>query len=109
MSELPDIKTAKSDMYREICVSGQVSMIDYSGLHLTVWHDIPDLTNTLSSEKFRASKVIIDRQIECTIRLDPQGLKEWAMALSEQLQKYERAFGVILSPEEVAQKFKDLK
>lgn len=109
MSEVPDIRTSKSDMYREINVSGQISRLDYSGLDLTVWHDVPDLTDTLSSETFRASKVIIDRQIECTIHLDPQRLKEWAITLAEQLRKYEQAFGVVLSPEEVAQKFREFE
>lgn len=107
MSDSPDVKVVQSDTYKEIQVSGQVAGLNYDGLKLTVFHDVPDLTNTLTAEHFKVSKIVINRQIECTLNMSPQALKTWAFVLAQELKRYEGTFGVILSPEEVEQKFRE--
>ena len=107
MSEAPDINTVQSDTYREIHVSGQVVQLDYDGMRLTVLHDSADLTDALTAGRIKASKVIINRQIECMLYLTPQILKAWARAFETELGRYEQTFGTILSPEEVNQRRRD--
>lgn len=107
MSEAPDVKVSPSDTYKEINVSGQVTGLNYDGMKLTVFHDSPNLTQTLTAEGFKPHKVVIDRYIECTLNMPPQTIKEWALILSENLARYEKTFGMILSPEEVEQKFRE--
>ena len=107
MSETPDVKAAQSDTYKEIYVTGKVTNLSYDGLRLTVLRDSHDLTNTLSAEQFKASKVVINRQIECTLHLSPQAIKDWAITLAAELKKYEGTFGAILSPQEVQQKIRE--
>ena len=107
MSETPDISAIHSDTYKEIHVTGQVVQTGYDGLRLTVLHDVPDLTDTLKGDTFKVSKIIINRQIECTLYLPPQMLKAWARAFEVELKRYEQTYGRILSPEEVEQKHRD--
>lgn len=107
MSEAPDINVNKSDNYREIYVSGQIIGLNYDGLKITVFHDSQDFTNTLSTEQFKMSKIITNRQIECTLNISPQALKAWAILLAKELKRYEGSFGQILSPEEVSQRFRE--
>ena len=107
MSEAPDIKVIQSDTYKEIYVTGQVSNLNYDGVKLTILHDSPDLTGTLADERFKASKMVINRQIECTLNLSPLTLKTWVLVLNTELKKYERMFGTIMSPEEINQKFRE--
>ena len=107
MSEVPDINTSHSDTYKEIYVTGQISTLNYDGLKLAVLNDTADLTKTLQSDRFQISKVIINRHIECTLNLSPQTLKAWALLLNKELNRYEKTFGHILSPEEVNQKFQE--
>ena len=107
MSEAPDVKVTQSDTYKEIHVTGQVANMNYDGLKLTVLHESPDLTGMLAHDRLKMSKLVISRQIECTLNLSPQNLKAWALALKNELDRYGRLFGTIMSPEEVDQKFRE--
>ena len=107
LTEEPDVKATQSGTYKEINVTGQVSHLDYDGLKLTVLHDSPDLTNTLHGSQIKVSKIIINRQIECTLNLSPMSLKAWALILGAELVKYEKMFGTVLSPEEIEQKYRE--
>ena len=53
MSETPDISAVQSDTYKEIHVTGQVLQTGYDGTRLTVLHDAPDLTKTLTGDMFK--------------------------------------------------------
>ena len=107
MSEAPDVKVSRSDTYSEIYPTHQIAGLNYDGLKMTVFNDSPDLTDALATEHFKMSKLVINRRIECTLHLNPQALKDWALTLLANLRKYEGMFGSIMSPEEVQQKFKE--
>ena len=77
----PTVKTSKADTYKEIYVTGQIANLTYDGLRLAVLHDAPDLTNTVDGDRFDASKMVIDRKMECTLMLSPMNLKAWTIVL----------------------------
>lgn len=104
MSQPPDTNTTRADTYKEIYVTGQVSNLNYDGLKLDVLHDSYDLANALTADRFNASKIVINRRIECTLNMPPQTLKTWAIILANDLKRYESTYGRILSPEEIMQK-----
>jgi len=106
MSEAPDVQVSKSETFKEINVTGQVSNMNYDGLRLTVIHDSLNLGAALSGTQIKTSKTTINREIECTLNLSPVHLKDWAILFQKELEKYEKLFGTILSPEEIAEKFK---
>ena len=106
MSEAPDVQVSKSETFKEINVTGQVSNLNYDGLRLTVIHDSLDLGAALSGTQIKKSKATINREIECILNLSPVILKGWAIIFQKELEKYEKLFGTILSPEEIAEKFK---
>ena len=101
--ELDDDET-KSSTYNENYVVGQVSNLGYGENDLTV-SESQSLEKALDSNEFKVSKAIVNRQIECTLKLPPINLKDWAM-LFQNLEQYESMFGRIMSPEEVAEKFR---
>ena len=107
MSESPDVSVNYSSTYKEINVTGQVGHTTYDGMKLTVLYDTADLQKALSGNQFKASKAIVNRQIVCTLNLSPINLKTWAIMFQKELERYEKLFGVILSPEEVDEKFKN--
>ncbi|MDI1495158.1 MAG: hypothetical protein K8823_464 [Cenarchaeum symbiont of Oopsacas minuta] len=106
MSEMPDIEVTKSSSFKEINVTGQVSNLNYDGMKLTVLHDFPDLQKALSGNQFKASKAIINREIECTLNLSPINMKTWSIMFQKEVSRYEKLFGRIMSPEEIQEKFK---
>ena len=106
MSEPPDVEVTQSTTFREIHVTGQVSNLNYDGMQLTVLHDSPALQKALSGNQFKASKAIINREIECTLNLSPINMKAWLLMFKDEVERYEKMFGTILSPEEVNEKFK---
>ena len=93
----------KISTYNENYVVGQVSNSGYGENDLTV--ESQSLEKALDSNEFKVSKAIVNRQIECTLKLPPINLKDWAM-LFQNLEQYESMFGRIMSPEEVAEKFR---
>lgn len=107
MSEQPDITVRESDCYREIIPTGQITNLGYDGLRLTVLHDSFNLQDAVKGNQIKVSKATINRNIECTIILTPVQLKTWAIIFNDELQKYEKFFGIILSPEEIQEKFKN--
>ena len=106
MSEAPDVQVSKSETFKEINVTGQVSNLNYDGLRLTVLHDSLNLGAALSGTQIKKSKTTINREIECTLNLSPLYLKSWTILFQKELERYEKLFGTILSPEEIAEKFK---
>ena len=107
MSEAPDIQAYKSPTYKEINVTGQLSHLTYDGLQLVVLHESHDLQKALQGDQFKMSKAIVNREIECAINLTPINLKTWALLFQQELERYEKLFGVILSPEEIEEKFRN--
>lgn len=107
MSETPDVQVSRSETFKEINVTGQVSNLNYDGLKLTVLHDSLNLEGALGGTQIKKSKTTINREIECTLNLAPIQLKSWAILLQNELKKYEGLFGTILSPEEIQEKFKN--
>jgi len=107
MSEAPDVQVSKSETFKEINVTGQVSNLNYDGLRLTVIHDSLNLGAALSGTQIKTSKTTINREIECILNLSPVNLKGWAILFQKELERYEKLFGTILSPEEIAEKFKN--
>lgn len=107
MSEAPDVQVSKSETFKEINVTGQVSNLNYDGLKLTVLHDSLNLAGALSGTQIKASKTTINREIECQLNLSPLQLKTWTRLFDLELKKYESLFGTILSPEEIQEKFKN--
>ena len=103
---MPDIEVTQSPTFREINVTGQVSNLNYDGMKLTILHDTPDLKMALAGNQFKASKAIINREIECTLNLSPINMKTWSIMFKKELERYEKLFGVIMSPEEIQEKFK---
>ncbi|MCJ8306753.1 MAG: hypothetical protein HRU07_06870 [Nitrosopumilus sp.] len=107
MSETPDVQTSQSSTFKEINVTGQVSNLSYDGMKLIILHDSPDLQKALQGDQFKMSKAIINREIECTLNLSPINLKAWSILFQQELERYEKLFGVILSPEEINEKFRN--
>jgi len=107
MSETPDVRVSQSETFKEINVTGQISNLNYDGLKLTVLHDSLNLQPALSGTQIKMAKATINRKIECTINLSPVNLKSWAILFQKELEKYEKMFGTILSPEEIQEKFKN--
>lgn len=103
MVEELDDDGAKRFTYNENYVVGQVSNLGYGENDLTV-SESQSLEKALDSNEFKVSKAIVNRQIECTLKLPPINLKDWAM-LFQNLEQYESMFGRIMSPE-VAEKFR---
>ena len=106
LSEPPDIQTSQSPTFKEINVTGQVSNLNYDGMKLVILHESPDLQKALQGDQFKMSKAIINREIECTLNLSPINLKAWSRLFQQELERYEKLFGTILSPEEVNEKFR---
>ncbi len=106
MSDVPDIQVIQSSTFKEINVTGQVSNLNYDGMRLTVIHDSGNLQNALTGDKIKISKATINREIECTLNLSPLNLKTWAILFQKELERYEKLFGTILSPEEINEKFR---
>ncbi len=109
MSEPLDINVSHSPNFKEIHVTGQVSNLGYDGLKLTVLHDTHDLQHALQEDPIKISKTTINREIECTLNLTPINLKAWAILFQQELERYEKLFGTILSPEEIGERFKNFR
>ena len=101
MSETPDVQVTQSDTFKEINVTGQVSNLTYDGLKLTILHDSLNLSKALGRDQIKMSKTTINRQIECTLNLQPINLKAWTILFQKELERYEKLVGTILSPEEI--------
>ena len=86
VSEAPDVQFTQSDTYN---VTGQVANMNYDGLKLNILHESPDLTGMLAHDRLKVSKLVINRQMECTLHLSPQNLTAWALALRNELGRYE--------------------
>ena len=107
MAAEADIVVRQSDTYKVIHVSGEITYTDYEGLRCTVFEDSADLTNTIQGNTFKASKLQVNRLIECTLVLPPSRLKAWTLTLQRELERYEGTFGPILGPEEIASRIRD--
>ncbi len=107
MSDAPDVRVSKSPTFKEIHITEHASNLSYDGMKLTVFRDAVDLQNAVQGDGLRVSKAMIYRETECTLSLSPMNLKEWTMLFRSALARYEKLFGTILSPEEVAEKFKN--
>jgi len=90
MSETPDVQVIQSQTFKEINVTGQVSNLTYDGLKLTVLHDSLNLLEALGGTQIKKSKTTINRQIECTLNLQPINLKDWTILFQKELERYEK-------------------
>ena len=81
MSDAPEVRTTKSDTYKEIHVTGQIANLTYDGLRLAVLHDAPDLTETVDGDRFDVSRMVIDRKDRVhadAVPDEPEGVDHYA-------------------------------
>lgn len=105
MAEPPKVKITQSDEHREIYVTGQISNLAYDGLRIAVLHDEADYADSMEDNRIHASRIAIDRRVECTLRMSPLTMKSWAIALGREVKRYEEMFGTIPPPEAIRKQF----
>lgn len=100
----PD-EAAKSPTYGEIYVTGQVSNTSCDGISMAALHESQHLWRAANSGEFKIS-VVTNKQIGCTLNSSQNGTESWSALFRRNLERYESMFGPIMSPEEIAEKFR---
>ena len=106
MSGMPVIEAEESSEYRRIHVAGVFGGAKSGGVHALVYSERTDAVNALKTPQPAPQRIVLKRTIECELLLDPLQLKSLHIWLGEKIKEYERLFGRIPSPEEVASRAK---
>ena len=106
MSIQPEFECENSDTFKRIIVSGLTGHISALGLQAVVYSDLEDYSKSLSSEPHNLTKILVKRTIECNLVIDPAQMKSTHKWLGGHIEKYEKLFGPIPSPEEIQSKLK---
>lgn len=102
MSGMPVIESEESSSYRRIHVAGVFGAAGPGGVNALVYSERTDAINALKAPRPEPQRIVIKRTIECDLLLDPLQLKSLHLWLGEKIKEYEKLFGRIPSPEEVA-------
>lgn len=106
MSGMPVIEADESPEYRRIHVAGVFGRTGPGGVSAQVYSERTYAVNALTTPQPEPQRIVLKRTIECDLLLDPLQLKSLHIWLGEKIKEYERLFGRIPSPEEVASRAK---
>ena len=102
----PEFSSKTSKDYRRIIVAGVYGEARPYGLEVTLYSEESDLEKVLETEPANPGRNMIKRTIETTLMIDPVQMKSIHKWLEHNINEYERIFGTIPSPEEIASKTK---
>ena len=103
MSE-PEFKSRRHENYRTINVNGMFGGIRMGYLEAIVYSEQSEFTKAMAFPQISPNKMEVERVLECRLVFDPIQLKSTAIWFNKQIENYEKLFGHIPSPEEVAEK-----
>ena len=103
---IPEFKSKKHESYRTINVNGMFGGVRMGYIESIIYSEQSELTEALSSPQINPNKMEVERILECRLLWDPIQLKASALWLNQKVEEYEKLFGTIPSPEEVANKQK---
>lgn len=106
---IPEFKSTKHEHFRTINVNGIFGGIRMGYLEAIVYSEESDLAKVLGSPQLDANKTEIERVLQCRLIFDPLQLKSTAIWINKKVEDYEKTFGRIPSPEEIADKQKRSK
>ena len=106
---LPEFSAVKHPQYRTIHVNGIFGGVRMGYMEAVVYSEESELTKALGSMQINANRAEVNRVLECRLVIDPIQLKSIAIWMNKQVEDYEKIFGRIPSPEEVANKQKTSK
>ena len=104
MSFQPEFSSETSDGHRQIIVSGVFGGTRPFGLEAVLYSEKQDVEKVIKSQPPDPTKTVIKRTIEATLIIDPVQMKSIHQWLGDNIKEYERLFGPIPSPEELASK-----
>ncbi len=99
---MPVIESEESSDYKRILVAGVLGSTRSGGVNALVYSERTYAVNASNTPQPEPQRIVLKRTIECELLLDPIQLKSLHMWLDEKIKEYERLFGHIPSPEEVA-------
>lgn len=102
MSGMPVIESIESSDYKRIFVAGVLGSARPGGVNAIVYSERTDPVDSLKAMQPQPQRIVLRRTVECELMLDPQQLKSLHIWLGSKIKEYERLFGRIPSPEEVA-------
>ncbi|MGC1709607.1 MAG: hypothetical protein WA799_07395 [Nitrosotalea sp.] len=102
----PEFNSRKHEQYRTINVNGVFGGIRMGYVEIVTYSEEADLTKAMSSAQINPNKAEIDRVLECRLIMDPIQMKSVSLWLAKNVEEYEKLFGRIPSPEEIANKQK---
>lgn len=107
MSKVPEIVAQYSPNYRKINVNRVLGGIRPGYLEFEIISEETDFQNLLNREPidFAEGKQILKRISECKLIMDPIQARALLDFLAQQVEKYEKLFGKILSDTELQESF----
>ena len=106
MGNMPEIESKYADTYKRIHVSGVFGGTRPYGLEVVLYSESMNVKKSLETEQIDANRMILKRTAECEAVIDPLQMKSIYRWLGEKIKEYERIYGAIPSPEEIASRAK---
>lgn len=100
----PEISSGTSDTNKRVLVAGIFGGARPYGLEVTVYSEQGDYQHVLETQPLNPARSILRRTVETTLILDPMQMKSIHGWLGKNIAEYERIFGPIPSPEEIARR-----
>lgn len=100
----PEIEMVEHPNYRTINVSGILGSYRAMFFEVVLHSDELKATKALAAAQIAPERSVVKRTLECRLLIDPFQAKLISQWLIQQVNEYERIFGRIPSPEEVAAK-----
>lgn len=99
---MPEIESEYSSGYKRIAVAGIFGGTRPFGVEAVLYSERMDVKKTLETQPLEPNRITIKRIIECELHIDPMQMKSMHKWLDAKIKEYEKMFGPIPSPEEVA-------
>ena len=106
---VPEFRSKKHENFRTINVNGMFGGVRLGYIEATIYSELTDFEKAMAQPNIDKNKMEIHRIQECRLIFDPLQLKSTAIWFNQQVKQYEKLFGTIPSPEEVAEKQKRSK
>jgi len=106
MSNIPEIESEYSPLYRRVNVAGLFGGIVPSGLEAVAYSEERRIEKVLKSEPINPSRASLKRTVEVELIIDPLQMKAIHKWMGEKITEYEKLFGTIPSPEELTSRSK---
>jgi len=101
---LPDIETERHENYRIIFVNQISGGLRNNYFEFDIVSQVSNFEEALKTPQPNYSKQVLKRILQAKLIIPPMDLKSFIIFLQKSVTDYEKIFGIIPSPEEMARK-----